>query len=105
MSVAQAVSVVDATTSRLRVRVQPGAKRAGVALDPARGLTVRVAAAAVEGAANAAVIELLARALLRLPRSALRLHSGARGRDKVIEVDLDADALIARLDAALASSG
>lgn len=103
MSVAAAISAVDGQTSRLRLRVQPGAKRPGLELDPDRGLKLRVAAPAVEGAANAAVVELLARGLLRLPRAAVRLHSGAHSREKVLEIDLAAGELQARLEAALSA--
>ena len=49
-------------------------------------LKVRVAAAAVEGQANAAVIAVLAKALKR-PKSALTLISGPAARVKRIEID------------------
>ena len=101
MSLHEAISAVDPQTSRLRLRVQPGARRPGLELDPSRGLKLRVAAPAVEGAANAAVIEALAKDLLRLPRSSVRLHSGAHSRDKVIEIDLPAADLVERLTAQL----
>lgn len=101
MNLREAISAVDPQTSRLRLRVQPGARRPGLELDPSRGLKLRVAAPAVEGAANAAVIEALAKDLLRLPRSAVRLHSGAHSRDKVVEIDLAVDDLVERLSALL----
>lgn len=50
-------------------------------------LKVRVAAAASEGAANAAVIALIARALKR-PKSAFEITGGQTGRLKRIEADL-----------------
>ena len=49
-------------------------------------LKARVAAAAAEGQANAAVIALMAKALGR-PKSALTLVSGQTGRVKRIEVE------------------
>ena len=49
-------------------------------------LKVRVAAAAAEGQANAAVIAVLAKALRR-PKSALTLISGQTARVKRIEVE------------------
>jgi uncharacterized protein YggU (UPF0235/DUF167 family) len=101
VSLHDAISAVDPQTSRLRLRVQPGARRPGLELAPSRGLKLRVAAPAVEGAANAAVIEALAKDLLRLPRSSVRLHSGAHSRDKVIEIDLPAVDLVERLTAQL----
>lgn len=50
-------------------------------------LKVRVAAAAADGAANAAVITLLAKSL-DLPRSGVRLLSGQTARLKRIEADV-----------------
>jgi uncharacterized protein YggU (UPF0235/DUF167 family) len=70
---------------RLTVRVQPRSSREGVELLPDGELRVRVTAAPVEGAANEAVITILAR-LLRLPRGALRLTGGATSRHKLIDV-------------------
>ncbi|MCR5878282.1 DUF167 family protein [Phenylobacterium sp. J367] len=49
-------------------------------------LKVRVAAAAAEGQANAAVVALLARALSR-PKSALRIVRGETARVKQVEAD------------------
>ncbi|HEX3364074.1 DUF167 family protein [Phenylobacterium sp.] len=58
-------------------------------------LKLRVAAAAADGAANAAVLALLAKALGR-PKSALRLVAGQTARLKRIEVEgLDSAALAA----------
>lgn len=71
----------------VRVRVQPRAARdeiVGWRADQVLG--VRVTAAPVDGRANAAVTELLAGAL-GLPRSAVRVAWGERGRDKVVRVD------------------
>lgn len=78
---------------RLTVRVTPRGGRDGVegwAADAAGRpvLRVRVSAAASEGAANAAVLALLARAL-RLPRSAVTLVRGETARVKQIEVAAD----------------
>jgi len=54
-------------------------------------LKVRVAVAAADGAANAAVLALLAKALKR-PKSALRIVAGHTARLKRIEAELgDAD--------------
>lgn len=59
-------------------------------------LRVRVAAAPVDGAANAALTGLIADAL-GLSRSRIRLVSGASNRRKLIEVDgLEAAALRSR---------
>ena len=80
---------------RLVVRVRPRGGRDAVegwAPDAAGRpvLQVRVAAAATDGAANAAVIGVLADALDR-PRSALRIVRGQAARLKQIEIEgLDA---------------
>ena len=73
-------------TARLRVRLIP---RAGV--DRIDGvvqgvLRARVAAAPVDGAANEALCRLLSREA-GLPRSAIRVVSGATARVKVVELD------------------
>jgi len=55
-------------------------------------LKLRVAAAPADGAANAAVIALLAKAL-KLPKSALTLVSGETARVKRIDAPVDEAAL------------
>lgn len=70
---------------RFGVRVQPRASRAGVAGLHGDALKVRVHAAPVDGAANEAVVEVLAEAL-DVPRSAVRIVSGASSRTKLVEV-------------------
>jgi uncharacterized protein YggU (UPF0235/DUF167 family) len=59
-------------------------------------LKLRVAAAATEGAANAAVIALVAKAL-RVPKSAIRIAAGASARVKRLEIDGVAEADVARV--------
>ena len=76
---------------RLAVRVTPRGGRDGLdgwTRDAAGRplLQVRVAAAAAEGAANAAVLAVLARALGR-PKSALRIVRGQTARVKQVEID------------------
>jgi len=73
---------------RVTVRVHPGSSRAAVGgreSDPAV-LSVWVSAPAREGRANRAAQEALAKAL-GVPRSSIRLLSGARSRTKVYQVD------------------
>ncbi|TAJ71542.1 MAG: DUF167 domain-containing protein [Phenylobacterium sp.] len=56
-------------------------------------LKLRVSAAAADGAANAAVIVLLAKAL-KLPKSAIRIAAGETARLKRLEIEgVDADDL------------
>ena len=75
----------SATCVRFDVRVQPRASRTAV-LGPRDGrLVVHVTAPPVDEAANEAVIELLAREL-GVPKRAVRIVSGDRGRNKVIEI-------------------
>lgn len=73
----------------IALRVTPGASADSVALDRtpdgAPLLRVRVTAPPVDGAANAAVLKLLARAL-GAPKSALRIERGAGGRDKLVRL-------------------
>jgi uncharacterized protein YggU (UPF0235/DUF167 family) len=59
-------------------------------------LWCRVSAPPVDGAANAALLRLLAREL-RVPRTAIRVVAGSGARMKVVEVDgLEAAAALAR---------
>jgi uncharacterized protein (TIGR00251 family) len=76
---------------RLAVRVTPKGSRDGLdgwALDPEGRpyLKVRVSAPPSDGAANAALIAFLAKALKR-PKSALSIVSGETARLKMIEID------------------
>ena len=72
-------------STRLRLRVSPGATRAGVVGRHGEAWKVRVAAAPEGGRANAAVIRLLADTL-SVPREAVTLVSGHAGRDKIVEL-------------------
>ena len=69
----------------LVVRVVPGASRSALAGLGGGALRVRVAAPAVEGKANAALLAFLAGQLGLRPR-ALRLALGERGREKVVVI-------------------
>jgi uncharacterized protein len=75
----------EASSVRLTIRLTPGAgvDRVDGVVDGA--LRARVAARAVEGAANEALIRLVA-ASLGVPRSRVALVRGATARVKVIEV-------------------
>jgi uncharacterized protein YggU (UPF0235/DUF167 family) len=83
-------------SARLRVRLTPraGADRVDGVADGV--LRVRVAAAPVDGAANEALCRLIAREIA-LPRTSIRIASGATSRVKVVEIDgAGEDALRAR---------
>jgi uncharacterized protein len=72
-------------STRVRLRVSPGAGRAAIVGRYGDGWKVRVTAAPEHGRANDAVLRLLADAL-SLPRESLTLVSGHSGRDKIVEL-------------------
>jgi hypothetical protein len=69
----------------LRVRVQPRASRDALSGEREGALVVRLTAPPVEGAANEALSRFLGRALGVAP-SAVRVVSGASGRNKLVSV-------------------
>jgi uncharacterized protein YggU (UPF0235/DUF167 family) len=71
---------------RLAVRVTPGAREESVTLTP-EAVLVKVRVPADKGAANQAVLELVARALGLAP-SRVVLERGATARQKVLAVTL-----------------
>ncbi len=85
-------------SQRISVRVKPRASRDQIiGYNPAlERLEVQVRAAPVNNAANESVIKLLAKSL-RVPKSRLRIVSGAKSRDKIIEVNADARIDISRV--------
>ncbi len=85
---------------KISVRVRPGARAASVGgrWGGPRGpaLLVAVQARAVEGAANAAVVEVVAEAF-GLRRADVELVAGSRGRDKIVALTGDEAELTERL--------
>jgi uncharacterized protein len=73
------------STTRLRLRVTPGARRSGIVGRHSEAWKVRVAAPPENGRANAALVRLLAETL-ELPRESVTLVSGHSTRDKVVEL-------------------
>lgn len=69
----------------LRVRVQPRARAERLEGVQDEQLRVRLTAPPVDGAANAACIALLAKAL-GVSRSCVQIQSGAKGRNKVLYI-------------------
>lgn len=69
---------------RLAVRVTPGAREEILAVVDGK-LLAKVRARPADGAANAAVITLLARTL-GVPKTSLELLRGATSREKVVQV-------------------
>lgn len=87
---------------RIAVRLTPKARRnqvQGVVADAdgKAALKIAVTAAPVDGAANAALLALLAKQW-RVPKSALRLVAGATDRRKILLLAGDGTALAKRLE-------
>jgi uncharacterized protein len=76
---------MEAVLTRVRLRVAPGATRAGVVGRHGDAWKVRVTAPAEGGRANDAVVRLLADTF-GLPRTAVTLVSGHSARDKIVEL-------------------
>lgn len=74
-----------APSTRLRVRVAPGARSSAIVGRHGDGWKVRVSAPPERGRANAAVVGVIAQAL-GLERENVKLVGGAAGRDKVFEL-------------------
>lgn len=89
---------------RLSVHVQPGAASTEACGEHDGRLKLRLAAAPVDGRANAALIDWLARRL-GVPRRAVRISAGASARRKTVELlaELDAAELVDRLNAGRAA--
>ncbi len=89
------------SSTRLRLRVSPGAARSTVVGRHGDAWKVRVAAPPEHGKANEAVLTLLAETLT-LPRSSVALVSGGASRDKIVEL---AGLAPDEIDRRLASAG
>jgi uncharacterized protein len=88
--------MADATT-RLRLRVAPGAARSAIVGRHGDAWKLRVRGAPERGRANADVLSLLAETL-GVPERSLTLVSGHASRDKVVQLTgLDADEAERRL--------
>jgi uncharacterized protein (TIGR00251 family) len=82
-------------STRVRLRVSPGAGKAAIVGRHGDGWKVRVTAAPEQGRANEAVLRLLADSV-SVPRAAVTLLSGHTGRDKIVLLDGVGPALIDR---------
>jgi uncharacterized protein (TIGR00251 family) len=91
---------MEAVLTRVRLRVAPGATRAGVVGRHGDAWKVRVNAPAEGGRANDAVVRLLADTF-ELPRTAVTLVSGHSARDKIVELaGIEPEAIERRLSSA-----
>jgi len=77
---------VQGGVTTLRLHVQPGAKASEVAGLYGEALKIRLRAPAVDGKANAALIDFIA-ARLGVAKSAVTLKSGQSSRSKLIAVE------------------
>ena len=91
-------------TTRLRLRVSPGASRSAILGRHGDAWKVRVAAPPERGRANEAVCRFLADTL-SLPRAGVTLVSGHGARDKVIEIEGIAEEETVRRLAAASTPG
>lgn len=71
---------------RVAIRVQPGAKKDAVLGKQAEAWKISVRAPAIEGKANRACVQYLAK-LLDVRRSTVALIKGKKNRDKVFEIE------------------
>ena len=74
----------------LAVHVQPGARRSEVAGLHGGRLKIRIAAPALDGRANAALVAFVA-GELRIPKARVAVVKGARAREKLLAVGGDCD--------------
>jgi uncharacterized protein len=88
------------TSTRVRLRVSPGARRNELVGRHGEGWKIRVAAPPEGGRANDAVLDLLAREL-SLPRQSLSIVSGQAAREKIVQMEgIDRAETERRLEAA-----
>ena len=70
----------------LELYVQPGASRSEFAGQHGERLKIRLAARAVDGKANKALVEFLAE-YYRVPKRRVRIESGLKSRDKRVVIE------------------
>jgi uncharacterized protein (TIGR00251 family) len=78
--------VVDRPSTRLRLRVSPGASRSEIVGRHGAAWKVRVAAPPESGKANDALLDLLA-ATFEIPRARIALVRGRASRDKTVVLE------------------
>lgn len=86
------------TRTTLTLHIQPGAKKTEIAGTYGDALKIRLLAPPVDGKANAALLDFLAKRL-GLAKSKISLISGQTSRRKVVEIAEDVPDLETRLQA------
>ena len=81
---AEQIRALADSSGRMKVHVTPGARSEVLTIEPGR-LAIKVRARPADGAANVAVLGLLA-AALGVSGSAVRLLRGATSREKAIQI-------------------
>ncbi|WP_456457567.1 DUF167 domain-containing protein [Nitratifractor sp.] len=75
----------DAKSVSLKIKAQPGASRSEFAgLYGEEAIKIRIAAAAVEGAANKELVKFLSKAF-KVPKSSIRFKSGETAKIKILQ--------------------
>ena len=90
---------VRGTVVRVAVHVQPRASRSEIIGQHGAALKVRLQAPPVDGAANEALVHLLADSL-GVSRRSVRVVAGATSRTKTVEVDGTTEAAVRALTSA-----
>ncbi len=72
----------------LRVKVKPNSKQQAIRQEEDGSLTVHLKSPPVDGKANQELIQLLAKEL-GMPKSCIRIKTGATSKTKLIEIDSD----------------
>jgi uncharacterized protein (TIGR00251 family) len=94
---------VGSSAVRVKVHVQPRASRNEITGLHGAALKVRLQAPPVEGAANEALVALIA-GRLGLPKRAVRVVSGATSRSKTVEIEGTTEAAVRALAAPSATT-
>jgi uncharacterized protein len=82
---------------RIVLKIVPNAKRTEVVGEHGAAIKIKVKSPATDGKANAALLDFLSDEL-ELPSRAVRIFSGEKSKDKIIEFDdLDLETARARL--------
>jgi uncharacterized protein YggU (UPF0235/DUF167 family) len=96
---------IDGNAVTFWLRVKPRSRFERLTRDSSGGLCLEVSAPPVEGEANDAAIEFLARSL-RVPRSAIEIVTGAKSRRKLFRITAGcAQEVIKRLNAQVQEKG